>query len=142
MAKGRRAPRFGSGPGTVSDIGPDEQGGPGSGSGTDYRQDSPRLPWREIAGGIELAVRLTPKAGRAAIEGVGEADGQPALLVRVAAPPVDGAANAALIELLAKTLRIPRSGIEVIAGERARMKRLRLLGPDRAERLAALLEAS
>lgn len=101
---------------------------------------SPALapPWREIPGGVELAARLTPRGGAAAIEGIAEMGGQTVLRVRVAAPPVDGAANAALIDCLARALDLPRSAITLVAGHRARVKRLRLIGPDLAARLAAL----
>ncbi|PZQ51311.1 MAG: hypothetical protein DI556_03840 [Rhodovulum sulfidophilum] len=100
--------------------------------------DATALPWKEIPGGVELAVRLTPRGGRAAVEGIGDAGGQPVLRVRVAAPPVDGAANTALVEALAAALGLPRSAIRFVAGERARVKRLRLLGEDLPARLAAL----
>lgn len=83
-----------------------------------------------------LAVRLTPRGGRDAVDGWAlDADGRPYLKVRVASPPVDGAANAALLALLAKTLRIPRSAVRLAAGDTARLKRLELDGVD-AEDLA------
>ncbi|MER2509090.1 MAG: DUF167 family protein [Amaricoccus sp.] len=97
------------------------------------------LPWREIPGGVELAVRLTPRGGRAGFDGIGALDGQPFLRLRVASPPVDGAANAALIAFLAKSLDLPRSSVTLVAGDRARVKRLRLTGPDLAARLSALV---
>ena len=76
-----------------------------------------------------LAVRLTPRGGRDAVEGwATDADGRPYLKVRVASPPVDGAANAALLALLAKTLKIPRSAVRLAAGDTARLKRLELDG--------------
>lgn len=140
MTKRRRAPRSAFEPHAESGTGSDIRSGSGAEAGSDLGHDPARLPWKAIEGGVELAVRLTPKAGRAAIEGIGEAGGQPVLRVRVAAPPVDGAANAALVDLLAKTLRMPRSDIELIAGERARVKRLRLLGADLAGRLGALID--
>lgn len=96
-------------------------------------------PWKEIAGGVEIAVRLTPRGGRAAVEGVGEMGGQVFLKLRVPAPPVDGAANAALVACLAEWLRLPRSAVTLIAGERARIKRLRLEGEGLPARLEALL---
>ncbi len=96
------------------------------------------LPWREIPGGVELAARLTPRGGRAAAEGIGELGGQPYLRLRVSAPPVDGAANAALVAYLAEALDLPRSAVTLIAGERARAKRLRLMGEGLAAKLAAL----
>ena len=81
-----------------------------------------------------LAVRLTPRGGRDAVEGWAvDADGRPYLKVRVASPPVDGAANAALIAFMAKTLKIPRSAIRIASGETARIKRLELVGVPAAE---------
>lgn len=85
-----------------------------------------------------LAVRLTPRGGRDAVEGwTVDADGRPYLKIRVASPPVDGAANAALIAFLAKTLRIPRSSVRLASGETARLKRLELEGVDQAELVRA-----
>lgn len=84
-----------------------------------------------------LAVRLTPRGGRDAVDGWAlDADGRPYLKVRVASPPVDGAANAALTAFLAKTLKLPRSAVRLTAGETARVKRLELdgVGPDELER--------
>ncbi|USQ96138.1 DUF167 family protein [Caulobacter sp. RL271] len=76
-----------------------------------------------------LAVRLTPRGGRDAIDGwAADADGRPYLKVRVACPPVDGAANAALLAFLAKTLKIPRSAVRLASGDTARLKRLELDG--------------
>ncbi|MER2265096.1 DUF167 family protein [Methylobacterium oxalidis] len=100
------------------------------------------LPWTIDGEGLRLSVRLTPRGGRDALDGVGTgADGPAVLQVRVAAPPVEGAANAALIALLAEALRTRRSDIVVLSGETARLKVLRLAGdgPALAERLAAVL---
>ena len=99
------------------------------------------LPWRATSDGVELFVRLTPRGAGTRIEGVTESDGQPCLKVRVAAPPVEGAANAALTTFLADALDLPRSAITLAAGDRARVKRLHLRGKDLEPRLAALLEA-
>jgi uncharacterized protein YggU (UPF0235/DUF167 family) len=72
---------------------------------------------------------MTPRGGRDAVDGwASDADGRPYLKVRVASPPVDGAANAALIAFLAKTLKIPRSAVRLAAGDTARLKRLELDG--------------
>ena len=72
---------------------------------------------------MRLAVRLTPKGGRDGADGWGQdAEGRAYLKVRVSAPPVDGAANAALIAFLAKALRRPRSSISLVSGETARLK--------------------
>ncbi len=95
-------------------------------------------PWRETGDGVELAVRLTPRGGRSAIDGIAEAGGRPVLRVRVAAPPVDGAANEALLKTLADSLGLPRSAIRIVAGAKGRIKTLRLTGEDLPARLAAL----
>jgi uncharacterized protein len=76
-----------------------------------------------------VPIRLTPRAGRDAIEGVG-VDGS--LRVRVAAAPVDGAANHALVQLLADALAMPISGVRIIAGERGRHKRVAIDDLDEA----------
>ncbi|GMU40029.1 MAG: hypothetical protein AMXMBFR23_08950 [Chloroflexota bacterium] len=65
-----------------------------------------------------LSVRLTPRASREGIEGV--RDG--VLQVRVSAPPVDGAANEALLRLLAKRLGVPRSALAIVLGDTSRTK--------------------
>lgn len=96
-------------------------------------------PWHEIPDGLELAVRLTPRGGAARIEGIADCDGRPCLKVRVSAPPVDGAANDALVVFLAKVLGLPRSAVTLVAGDRARVKRLRLAGAGLAPRLEALV---
>jgi uncharacterized protein YggU (UPF0235/DUF167 family) len=77
-----------------------------------------------------LAVRLTPRGGREAIDGWAvDGDGRPYLKVRVAAPPVEGAANAALLALLAKALGVPKSSLSIVGGRRpaqaGRCRRLR-----------------
>ncbi|QJU56697.1 DUF167 domain-containing protein [Sphingomonas sp. AP4-R1] len=99
------------------------------------------LPWAEDGAGLRLAVRVTPKASRGAVAGIiADADGRPLLSIRIAAPPVDGAANAGLIRFLAKQLRLRASDITIASGETGRVKMVRLAG-DRetlAERLTAL----
>lgn len=86
-------------------------------------------PWRVVDGGLELALRLTPKGGRDQINGIKEdASGKPVLAVRVSAPPVDGAANKALLKFLSKASGVPKSRIRFISGETARIKRLRFEG--------------
>ena len=61
------------------------------------------------------------------------------LIVKLAAAPVDGAANEELIALLAKTLEIPKRDITIVSGERSRTKRLRIAGLDRERALAKLI---
>jgi uncharacterized protein YggU (UPF0235/DUF167 family) len=100
------------------------------------------LPWREVAGGLDLAVRLTPRGAAARIEGIASEGGLPVLRVRVPAPPVEGAANAALTAFLAKALGLPKSAVTVQAGARSRIKRLRLRGEGLGPRLAALAQGA
>ena len=88
---------------------------------------------RETAGGVEVDVRVIPRARKTAIDGV--RDG--AVLIRLAAAPVDGAANELLIEFIAELLDLPRRAVRVISGERSRRKRLALDGVG-AERILAL----
>jgi uncharacterized protein (TIGR00251 family) len=76
-----------------------------------------------------LRVRVTPRAGRDAL--AGWQDG--VLHVRLAAPPVEGRANAALVRFLASALRIPSRDVRLVAGERAREKRLLITGISEAE---------
>jgi uncharacterized protein YggU (UPF0235/DUF167 family) len=86
-------------------------------------------------------VRVTPNAGVDRIEGVEARDnGQTVLRLRVAAVPDKGKANAAVIALLAGALDIPKSAIQVMSGETARLKVLSISGdgPDLAARLDAL----
>jgi uncharacterized protein (TIGR00251 family) len=85
-----------------------------------------------------LSVVVAPRAGRTSIEQL--ADG--AIQVRVAAPPVDGAANAALLRFLAEMFDVPRSRLEIISGASNRRKRIVIAGvaPDELEtRLRAAL---
>jgi uncharacterized protein (TIGR00251 family) len=91
------------------------------------------LPFAIEDGGVRLAVRLTPRARRDAIGSIGEdAGGRPVLALRLAAPPVDGAANKALVAFLAKALTIPKSSIAIRSGETARQKMLFLAGDGQA----------
>jgi uncharacterized protein YggU (UPF0235/DUF167 family) len=68
---------------------------------------------------VRFAVRLTPRGGRDAIDGVGD-DG--ALRVRVAAPPVEGAANEALCRLLAHALGVAPGEVRIVRGAGGRRK--------------------
>ncbi len=87
-------------------------------------------PFTDRPGGCALRVRVVPRAGRTGV--AGERDG--ALLVRLAAAPVDGEANAALVAWLADRLHLPRRAVRLAAGARARDKRLEIdgLGADEA----------
>ena len=76
-----------------------------------------------------LPVRLTPGAASDRIDGWDvDADGRPVLKVRVRARPVEGEANVALIKLLAKTLRVPKSSVALDRGGQSRTKMIRVAG--------------
>jgi uncharacterized protein YggU (UPF0235/DUF167 family) len=88
--------------------------------------------YRREPGALLLAVRLTPRAARDAVDGVGAlSDGRAVALARVRALPAEGEANAALTVLLAKRLRVPKSAVTIAAGHSARVKQVRIAGdPD------------
>lgn len=84
-------------------------------------------PYRLADDHLLLAVRLTPNGGRDALEGVEmTADGQAHLKARVTAVPEKGKANKALVALLSKALKVPKSAVSVVSGETARQKILRI----------------
>ena len=86
-------------------------------------------PWTAAGGALVVTVRLTPKGGRDAIEGIDHlADGTAVLKARVRAAPSDGEANAALLRLLAKALGIASRQVTLVGGATARVKRVRLEG--------------
>jgi uncharacterized protein (TIGR00251 family) len=72
----------------------------------------------------EILVRVQPRASRNEV--AGERDGR--LLIRVTAPPAEGRANEAVVAVLAKRLRVPRSRIQIVSGQAARDKRLSVEG--------------
>jgi uncharacterized protein YggU (UPF0235/DUF167 family) len=95
-------------------------------------------PWTASATGVVVTVRLTPRGGRDALDGVATlADGRTVLKARVRAAPTEGEANAALIALLAKAAEVPKGSVGLIAGQTARIKRLAIAG-DPAALIAAL----
>jgi uncharacterized protein YggU (UPF0235/DUF167 family) len=82
---------------------------------------------------LRLTVRVTPRGGREAVEGwTRDEAGRPVLKVRVAAAAADGAANAAVLALLAKTLGRPKSALAILRGETARVKQIEIEGLDEA----------
>jgi uncharacterized protein len=96
-------------------------------------------PWTVAADNVVIAVRLTPRGGRDAIDGIAQlADGRSVLKVRVRAAASGGEANAALVKLIARTLGVPASDVSLVAGTSARLKRVKINGAD--ARLAAALE--
>jgi uncharacterized protein (TIGR00251 family) len=82
------------------------------------------IPLTETAAGVSFHVRVIPRAGRTCVAGARGG----ALLVRLAAAPVDGAANDALISFLAELLGRPRRDLAIAAGERSRDKVVRIAG--------------
>ena len=96
------------------------------------------VPWRVVEGGVELSLRLTPKAATDRIDGVNAlSDGRAVLLARVRAVPEKGAANKALEKLLAKAMKLPARDVSVTAGHTARLKTVRVRGEE-ADLVAAL----
>jgi uncharacterized protein YggU (UPF0235/DUF167 family) len=89
---------------------------------------------------LRLEVRLTPRASRDLIEGETQlSDGRRMLSARVRAVPEKGAANEALLGLIAKSCGVARSRVSLVAGHGSRLKSVRVEGD--AKRLAAALEA-
>ena len=84
--------------------------------------------------GAVIAVRVIPRATKSAIVGI--RDG--AVLVRLSASPVDGAANAELIEVMAGALDVPKRAITIKSGEAARRKTLQIAGISAATVLTKL----
>ncbi|MDD2668655.1 MULTISPECIES: DUF167 family protein [Zoogloea] len=90
---------------------------------------------RAADGSVILTLHIQPGAKKTEITGLhGEA-----LKIRLAAPPVDGKANAALIAFLAKACGVSKSAVELVSGDTCRAKRVRVSGAD-AARVAALCE--
>lgn len=87
---------------------------------------SMNIPWyRWDNGDLIIQLRVLPRAGKNEIAGP---HGN-ALKVRIAAPPVEGAANACLIEWFAKLCDVPRASVTLEAGGKARDKRIRVHSP-------------
>jgi hypothetical protein len=77
---------------------------------------------------VELEVLVVPRASRTRVAGIQEGR----LKVQLAAPPVDGEANAALVEFVAELFGVRRSAVTLVAGAASRRKRLRVAGADPA----------
>ena len=93
--------------------------------------------WTAAPDGIVVTVRLTPKGGRDAIDGIETlSDGSNVLKVRVRAIPSEGEANAALGRVLARALAVPPRDVEIISGQTSRIKRVRISGNATALTLA------
>jgi hypothetical protein len=86
-------------------------------------------------GAAVIDIRVIPRAPRTRVDGTRGG----AILIRLAAPPVDGAANDELIAFLSDALGLPRSNISIVAGEKSRDKRVQVVGLDAAVARARLL---
>ena len=86
-------------------------------------------PFRVGDDGVRVALRVQPRAASARIEGiVTDADGGSVLKVRITAAPEDGRANEAVIGLLAKAWRMPKSSFRIVVGARGRAKTVLIAG--------------
>lgn len=83
---------------------------------------------RDHDGALTIDIQVVPRASRAA---VGPAVGQ-RLRVAVTAPPVDGAANSAVLEVLAKAFGVRRAAVTIVRGQQGRKKTIRVAGASRA----------
>lgn len=85
--------------------------------------------FKPVPAGLAVALRVTPNAARERIEGIAtDADGNPYLKVAVTVPPENGKANAAVIKLIAKDLRLPKSTLSITSGTTGRRKTLLIAG--------------
>ncbi len=91
--------------------------------------------------GAAITVKVSPRAKQTAVAGVMD-DGT--IKIKVAAPPVDGAANKALIEFLAETLGLPKNQVDIVAGETSERKLISLVGisPDKVDSILRGLAGS
>lgn len=92
------------------------------------------LALESLADRVRFRVKVQARAHRQGIAGVHDG----ALRVRVTAPPLEGRANRAVVELLAKCLHLPTSSIKIAAGERARLKVIEVAGLNAATLLKRL----
>jgi len=87
-------------------------------------RSQPGAPSFGAPGRIEIAVRVIPRARKTEVVGFRD----DVLVVRIAAPPVEGAANEALIEFLSSALHVPRRAVQILGGDRGRRKRVAIDG--------------
>jgi uncharacterized protein (TIGR00251 family) len=102
-------------------------------------------PLFQTRGGLRLAIRLSPRAKTARLNGLlVTAEGGKVLAATVTAPPEDGRANEALLRLLARTWRLPKRDLSIVAGAASRHKTVHIAGDPQQlyDRLAALIAAS
>ena len=89
----------------------------------------------DVSGGVVIDVRVIPRAARSGVAGLRGG----ALLIRLTAPPVEGAANAELIEVVAAAAGVARKAVSLVSGGHSRQKRVQVLGITREAALARLL---
>ncbi len=92
------------------------------------------IPLQESGAGVSFRVRVVPRAGRTGVAG----ERGDALLVRLAATPVEGAANEALVAFLSRLFGVPQRQVTIVAGERSRDKIVRIAGVDASRIRSAL----
>lgn len=96
-------------------------------------------PWRAGGRGLLVAVKATPRANKTEATGIeSDAHGRPVLRLRVKAPPVDGAANKAILRWFSDTLGVSKSSVAIASGETARIKQVEVTGD--AQALSVVLE--
>ena len=96
---------------------------------------------RQSRDGAVFAVRVAPRASRTAISGLMGTGAEAVVKIAVAAPPVEGKANAELIAYLAEVLDVPRSRVEVTGGKQSKNKVICVYGADASEAAAKLAQA-
>lgn len=87
------------------------------------------LELRTTPEGVRIPIRVAPRASRDAVLGVHDG----ALKIALTAPPVEGAANEALVRLLAKALGVAKGHVQIVQGERSRDKVVVIVGVDEAD---------
>ena len=101
-------------------------------------------PWRHSTGGISVALRVTPRAGRDDIDGIETlSDGRSVVKLRVRVIADGGEANRAVVALLAKVLRVPKAKVRLISGATSWLKQVAIDGDpaELGEALRALTQA-
>ncbi|MDQ5824017.1 MAG: DUF167 domain-containing protein [Chloroflexota bacterium] len=96
----------------------------------------PDSPVQPISGGVAIKVFVAPRSSANKL--VGEHNG--AIKIALTAPPVEGAANKALVEFMAKLLGVPRSSVSLVSGETSRQKMVRVLGVSVEQAVEILIE--
>ena len=99
--------------------------------------EPPSIVVRPTPTGARIDVRVTPRAGRSALAGIREGR----VAVRVSAPPVDGAANDAVVRLVAAAIGARVRDVRVVSGARGRLKTLEVVGLDANAIVRRLTEA-